>query len=385
MRGSSEDTLVVSSIVRLLCYVRLVTIVLGLIAVITTSDTPWLPSMFVVLFALPLSYFPARHWSSMGEKFSTSGILLACDMACTAIIIAINGGNQFIYLYAIATAALYGVILPAILALGMSAVVGMAFLAAAPFNEVGTHWAIIATVAAVIPIFTLAGNALGRGLRSNAAARRRMLTLEQEEIKFKERTRIARDIHDTVAGDLAGTLMLTATLQAKLVQQGVDDRTLAIAAEIEKACQAAHTDTRAALSELREADAALHEKLRALCAEWSQKFEIEMQADIDDAVDLPASVDNDLYFIARELLENVRKHARASRVHVRAAQQRGEYVLTIADDGVGGVCENEASGFGLRGIRERLGEHSGQLLLESTRESGTRVRVEIPISEVNSK
>jgi len=382
--AASDDTLAIAYIVRLLCLVRLVTAALALIALLTASDASRLTSILIIILALPLSYFPTRTWNTLGEKISTSGILLACDMAYTAILIAVNGGNQFIYLYAIATAALYGTIVQIMLALGMSAVVGMTFLAAAPFTEVATHWAITMTVAIIIPVFTLAGNALGRGLRSNAAARRQMLELEQEQIKFRERTRIARDIHDTVAGDLAGTLMLTTTLQTKLVQHGVDEGTLQIAAAIEKACQTAHLDTRAALAELRESDVALSEKLRALCGEWSQKFAIEVNENVSDAIDdLPPAAENALYLIARELLENVRKHADASRVEVSAERRDETYVLSVEDDGIGLAGGKNEAGFGLKGIRERLGSYSGRLLLEPAAKVGTHARVEIPVSEVH--
>src|SRR5690625_2299153 len=120
--AASDDTLAIAYIVRLLCLVRLVTAALALIALLTASDASRLTSILIIILALPLSYFPTRTWNTLGEKISTSGILLACDMAYTAILIAVNGGNQFIYLYAIATASLSGTIVKFILDLCMYAV-----------------------------------------------------------------------------------------------------------------------------------------------------------------------------------------------------------------------------------------------------------------------
>ncbi len=383
MQATSHDVLAISGIVRLLCHVRLVALILALVSLFTTSDTPWLPSTFVVIFALPLSYFPARTWNRTGEQISRSGILLACDLAVTAIVIAVTGGSQLIYVYAIATTALYGTMIPLILAVGMSSIIALTFLAIAPVADAGVHWALTATIALAIPLFAFAGNALGSGLRSNAAVQRQMARLEQEEVKFKERTRIARDIHDTVAGDLAGTLMLTSALQTKLIEQGVDAGTLKIAAAIEKACQEAHLDTRTALAQLRESDLSLAEKLRKLCREWSQKYEIELHEDIDEGLSgLRSEVENDLYLIARELLENVRKHAAASQVQVEAALREGQLVLSVKDDGIGGINRSTTGGYGLQGIRERLGAHAGKLHFEPAGKVGTHARVEIPQSEV---
>lgn len=380
---TSQDVLAITGIVRLLCHVRLVTLILALVSLFTTTDTPWLPSTFIVIFALPLSYFPARTWTTTGEKISRSGILLSCDLVLTAIVIAVSGGSQFVYLYVIATAALYGTMIPLILAVGMSSIVALTFLAIVPVGDGGVHWAMTTTVALVIPIFAFAGNALGSGLRSSAAAQRRIVELEQDEAKFKERTRIARDIHDTVAGDLAGTLMLTSTLRTKLMQQGVDEATLRIASTIEKACQTAHLDTRAALAELRETDVPLAQKLRAISREWAEKFDISLIENIDNEVnELPVEVNRDIYLILRELLENVRKHAAASQVRVEARITDGVCVLSVEDNGVGGVSPNSSSGYGLQGIRERLRVHSGDLQLEPTGKVGTHARVEIPLNEV---
>src|SRR5699024_2957755 len=126
-----------------------------------------------------------------------------------------------------------------------------------------------------------AGHALGSGLRSRAAAHGRHLLLQQEEIRFKERTRLARDIHDTVAGDLAGALMLTKSLQAKLEQNQVDPGTLEIAEKIAQACQTAHEDTRMALDQLRQSDTPLAEKIASICDRWPGKIDAEVTRDID--------------------------------------------------------------------------------------------------------
>src|SRR5690625_7005121 len=99
-----------------------------------------------------------------------------------------TGGSQFVYLYAIATAALYGAIMPLILAVGMAGMLGLMFLADGQWDEPGSQWIISITIALVVPVCAFAGHAMASGLRSNAIAQGRHLELKQDEIRFKERT-----------------------------------------------------------------------------------------------------------------------------------------------------------------------------------------------------
>jgi signal transduction histidine kinase len=82
------------------------------------------------------------------------------------------------------------------------------------------------------------------------------------------------------------------------------------------------------------------------------------------------------FYVVSESLANVAKHARAQTASIDVAKQRGELVLEIVDDGVGGADSERGSG--LRGLADRVEAMNGRLRVWSPSGGGTRVRAEIP-------
>jgi signal transduction histidine kinase len=111
----------------------------------------------------------------------------------------------------------------------------------------------------------------------------------------------------------------------------------------------------------------------------------EVEVDIG-AARLPAHVEVALYRIAQEALQNVMKHAGASRVTLRLSSAHGCVQLVVEDDGRGfqpaqaGRNRNGDPAYGLVGMRERAELVGARLQVTSTPGSGTRVLVEIPAS-----
>jgi signal transduction histidine kinase len=83
-----------------------------------------------------------------------------------------------------------------------------------------------------------------------------------------------------------------------------------------------------------------------------------------------------LYFVCSEALANVAKHARATSVSIRVAEQAGFARAVVVDDGVGGAAIG--SGSGLAGLADRVEALGGKLRVESPPGSGTRVIAEVP-------
>jgi signal transduction histidine kinase len=102
---------------------------------------------------------------------------------------------------------------------------------------------------------------------------------------------------------------------------------------------------------------------------------------VDGVSRLPVVVEQALYRIAQEALNNVLKHAHARHITVQLRQAQTSVILDVVDDGVGfdPAAAHETSGMGLCGIAERVAQCGGQLTVQSAPGLGTQVRVEIAL------
>jgi signal transduction histidine kinase len=103
---------------------------------------------------------------------------------------------------------------------------------------------------------------------------------------------------------------------------------------------------------------------------------------VADVPDLPTDVACTAYFVCAEALANVTKHAAASRVTVTAAQHATSLVLTVEDDGVGGIRRADLErGSGLQGLRDRVEALDGRIEVQGAAGGGTRVCATLPIRD----
>ncbi|MBO3088548.1 sensor histidine kinase [Cellulomonas dongxiuzhuiae] len=384
------DHLAIGRVVRLLSEVRLAVLVVCIVSGVVKGGIGLLGAGIAVL-AMLFSVMPARSWEQRGELFSRSGILLACDLVVTVVLLVLLPG-ELMMIYAAATVALFAAIVGTRLALFMATPIAMALLGAQGTSSDGLSWLVVATGAVGVLAMAWAGNALGAALRAQEAAARRAATGELRRAATLERVRIARELHDTVAGDLAGATMLGRTLVDRLVRDGADPRTLTLARRLAESCATAHTHTRVALGELRRAEMSPVEELTATVVDWSERTGVRTSVRVAPAVeDIPAPVSSDLRAILLELLENVRRHAAARRVDV-VVELAGDTVrLVVVDDGRGipdleHVPADDAGHYGLRGIDERAQERAGSVRRSTPPGGGLRtevvLRTDLDVEEV---
>ena len=138
------------------------------------------------------------------------------------------------------------------------------------------------------------------------------------------------------------------------------------------------TVARQALAQVREAVAGI--RATGLQAELAAARLALLSAEIPldqrlAPMELDPAVESVLAMGLREAVTNILRHAGASRVDVELAVIDGEPVLSIADDGRGGI---DRSGHGLDGMRERLAGVGGRLEVDSPADGGTRLRLVLP-------
>ena len=198
---------------------------------------------------------------------------------------------------------------------------------------------------------------------------------------LSERSRIARELHDTLLQGLSGITMQLQALWTRLPAS----KEKAMLAEIIEDAGKASQEARRSLWGLR--------MFGSDSLPFSDKLaKIAHQAVADQAVSLqlqlqPVSlrgfpeVEYQLLRIAGETLSNAGAHAKAKNIEVRLAIVNGELQFTIVDDGVGfSPGEQQPFGhFGLIGMRERADEIDAKLIITSSPGSGTTVAVTVPL------
>jgi signal transduction histidine kinase len=202
----------------------------------------------------------------------------------------------------------------------------------------------------------------------------------QQLAVVSERNRLARDLHDSVMQALYGVTLYAEAAARRL---GVGDRDVVAGhlQEIRGTTQDALREMRLLIFELRPPilkkdglAAALQARLEAV--EGRVGLETEFQA---DECRLPATMEEGLYRIAQEALNNALKHAMCKSVRVALSRNGHAVSLEIADDGVGFDPDavRERGGFGLRGMEERVARMGGTLTVQSQPGHGTLIRVEV--------
>ncbi|PPF52980.1 sensor histidine kinase [Clavibacter michiganensis] len=214
------------------------------------------------------------------------------------------------------------------------------------------------------------------GLR---AAQAQVEELGREAGAARERQRLSADLHDTVAQDLTGLVMLAQRGRRELRGADADaaDATLAL---LEESARDALTQTRSIVAAT--APVELGDGLGPALARLGARMERETGIPVGvRTADGAGAVDRDAEVIllrcAQEGLANVRRHAGATAVELVLARAGADVVLGVHDDGRGFDAGSPSSGYGLDGMRRRLAA-AGGLLEVASGPDGTRLTARIP-------
>jgi signal transduction histidine kinase len=208
----------------------------------------------------------------------------------------------------------------------------------------------------------------------------RAATVEQLA-ESRERNRLARELHDTLAHSLTG---LSVQLQALGTLLSYDP--LAVNAQLKQAQATVRNgiqEARRAIGALRAApleELGLSEALRQLCRGQAERTGVQCQADIAHVEALDPLTEQAVYRVAEAALANVEQHAGALHVQVvlRGPGPGGPLRLEVTDDGVGFDPRATPAGrFGLSGMAERAALIGAALRVESRPGAGTRIVLEV--------
>ena len=199
----------------------------------------------------------------------------------------------------------------------------------------------------------------------------------------QERTRIARDIHDSLGHALIGlNIQLEGAL--KLWEANPDQARAFVAQAKEMGSTALH-ETRQAVATLRQTPLPqqdLASEIAPLTQRLQQVTGIVPRV-VVDCPPLPESVKLSVYRMVQEALTNICKYAQATQVSItiQSLPDVSRLHVTVQDNGVGFNAQDNTTSFGLRGIQERAEAEGGQMQLTTAPGKGCTLNIWIPLSQ----
>jgi signal transduction histidine kinase len=204
--------------------------------------------------------------------------------------------------------------------------------------------------------------------------------LRAEELAAtKERNRLAREMHDSL-----GHRLTVAAVQLEGAQRLIPQNP-------EKSAEMVGTvrgQVREALDELRqtvatlrqpiEVDLSLNTALERLALSFEETTGLEINLQVDEINTISSRTRHAVYRIVQEGLTNIQRHAQAKNAWVQVLVQGKTLSLLISDDGIGFPEEDALTGFGLRGLVERVHLLGGECHFENRQAGGAQISVKLP-------
>jgi len=203
----------------------------------------------------------------------------------------------------------------------------------------------------------------------------------KQQAVLEERQRLARELHDSVTQVLY-SIILYADATRLALAAGKNGEATQNVHELRNMAHQAMADMRMLLFQLHPPAledeglvAALQMRLEAIESRAGLQVELRVEGENN----LPIFLEEVLYKIAHEALNNIVKHAKAEHVTIHFLFSDRHCRMTIEDDGVGfdPVTAQGEGGLGLRGIAERVQQIGGHLLVESSPKQGAKLQVAV--------
>ena len=199
-----------------------------------------------------------------------------------------------------------------------------------------------------------------------------------------ERQRLARELHDSVTQSIYSLTLLSSGWES-MARQGTLEDPADSFHRLGAVGQQALREMRLLIHQLRPSNL---EELGLANALQKRLDTVERRSNIDaqltvqgDLAGLPPPIEDELFNIAQEALNNSLRHAMARSVRVLIQEDQGKVALSVEDDGVGFNDSEKHFGMGLRNMQERASFIGGEYSIQSLAEHGTRVTITVDLGK----
>ncbi|WP_191838316.1 sensor histidine kinase [Catellatospora chokoriensis] len=312
--------------------------------------------------------------------------VLALDATIVMVVLGIDGGDVAFFCCAAGASALAGVLVGFRALLPAAGYAGLGYLVAAHMLGAAPGAASLAGFVLAFPIVNVLA-AVGAAVATAALAAHvelsvRLVASAQRTAAAAERSRLARELHDSVAKTLRGVSFAALALPTSLRRQPALAEQLA--ATVSAGATAAVRQAQEVLEGLRldDPDHEFAATVDRICRRWADRTGVPVRCSVATG-DLPLDLRYEMAQILHESLENIARHARAGSVAVELAYTGDGVRLRVTDDGVGFRVPAEWRGcFGLIGMAERAAAIRGTLRVVSAPGAGTTVVADAALQAV---
>jgi signal transduction histidine kinase len=230
---------------------------------------------------------------------------------------------------------------------------------------------------------------------ADALKRTRELAAYSEAVREEERTRIAREVHDELGSLLVALKMDVNWVDKRLAEQDQrsEHEAQAMQARLRSKCRDMSrlietavdnvgriiTDLRPSILDHQGLWAAIAWQAREFVRSAEMRLDLQMQ--VDEALELPEPQTIAVFRIFQEMLSNVGRHARATCVRIELGVHEGQLRLQLSDDGRGAdhAAFEATDAYGVMGMRERARHFGGTLEVWSAPGQGCRLTLRMPL------
>ena len=204
-----------------------------------------------------------------------------------------------------------------------------------------------------------------------------------QRVQEEEKAKIAREIHDEMGGTLAAAKIDLQLVSDKLAGGDQQRARLArIMAAIDDTIQV----KRRIIEDLRPTlldHLGLGAALRWQCGQFTQRTSVPCRVELEEGLSLSPAYSIALYRMVQEALTNISKYAKAKNVAVSLRKDEGQWLLRVADDGVGIdlAKRHNPTAHGLVSMRERTNALGGEFSIQGKTGRGTVVEIRVPVEK----
>ncbi len=203
---------------------------------------------------------------------------------------------------------------------------------------------------------------------------------QKEVEKEQMRVRIANDLHDEVGSNLSSIAITGEVLEKRLTLAEADTKRLQKIRHIAYKTTDSIRDIVWFINPENDGIDKLIAKMRETANTMLELVTLDFSVKMGKrAITMDVNFRRNLYLIYKEILQNVIRHSQSTQVKINIGVENHELVINVFDNGIGFDPEKKYNGNGLKNFRYRASEMEGQLVIQSTPQKGTSVRLSAKI------